>query len=191
MATRYRIYNKANRSTPIADVSGTTWEAPPLGASETREYLIRTFDSISGLEDQNTDATIRIRSDALGNDVSDAPDRPAALWVEASSPTSVVVRWAWPYLRDWRKPTEFHVWVQAAGSINYALTPDAEVSFDESAVSYRAEITGLTASTAYKVAVRAVNDTGSDDEDNPKDVTTPAASSLEPEDVTTTTTWSG
>ncbi len=59
---------------PIATTSGLTYTVGPLAAPSDNTFAVRAFDTISGIEEANTDARVRIILDAAGNDVTARPN---------------------------------------------------------------------------------------------------------------------
>lgn len=165
MSLEYRVYSNDNRGGPVilgappATTSSLTWTSPNLPAPSDTTFLVRTFDTASGLEDPNTDARVRIILDQEGNDISGYPRAPIGLTVRPLAGGAARVTWTG---QAFAGATGFSVYVwEASGAPDYAAeVVSVAASPDNPARRYSATITGLAGGTAYRVGVRAFNGAG-------------------------------
>jgi hypothetical protein len=163
---RFRIYandglgGPINFTTPVATVTGTSWTTPTLLPNGVYRYCVRTFDTVTGLEDDNADAIVEIRLDASGYDVSGVPSPAFAISARATASGGAQVSWAWLPRPNEANPTGFRVWLTAGVTVNYAAAPTATVAFVAGRRAYGAALTGLVAGTTYSIGVRAYNAAG-------------------------------
>lgn len=166
MAIQYHIY-KGNASggpidygTVVATTAGLTYATPALALSSTTRYAVRSFDTVSSLEEANVDATVRIVVDAGGADVTLRPNAPGQLAIRPILAGGLRVSWTYNSGGQGGAPTSFRVWATAGGSVNYAASPLATVPYVAGILFYSTDLTGLTGGTSYAVGVRATNATG-------------------------------
>lgn len=151
-----------DRSTPVATVSGPPWTwTPPGGLAPGSDwtFLARNHDTATGLDDLNTDATVRVRVGPDGADVSARPQPVVGLratWVEPET-----VRLAWSHLASGRGADSFAVRATPGTTPDLGAAPDLSMPWRKGWTGYAAELTGL-APGPYAVSVRAVRD-GLDD----------------------------
>lgn len=168
MAVEYHIYRNdglggpVDYSSAIATVNGLSYATAPIPAGSDVRFAVRAFDTVSGLEDRNTDAAVRIVTDGAGIDRTGTPASPTGLTATATAGGTAKVEWGQPPSTRENAPSTFNVWMTASpGPINHAATPDATTPF-VGAGNYHATLTGLADGVSYLVAVRAVNANGSD-----------------------------
>lgn len=175
MATQYRIYDNdgaggpIDYSSPAATVSGTTWLSPTLSAGGHYRFAVRTYDTVSGLEDDNGDAVVEIRLNASGDDVTAVPTAPVTLDARAKAGGTAEVGWTWLPRPGESAPTGYKVWVTSGTSVNYAAAASATVAHVGVGSRHSASVSGLTDGTTYAIGVRAYNAVG--DELNTNKVT--------------------
>lgn len=160
MAIQYRIYQNdsaggpVDESTVIATVSGLTWDTPSLPLNSDTTYLVRSYDTVSGLEEKNTDARVRIRVDAAGLNVSAMPNAPIDLQAEPRAGGRLAVLWQYNPGGQGGAPTGFHVYI-GSPTPDYG-TPAETYPYVRGRPGYAVELSGLTDGD-YQVAVRAYN----------------------------------
>lgn len=165
MSTHYRVYandglgGPLDLTTPIGTTSSLTFDTPALAAPSDNTFLVRPYDTASGLENQGVDATVRIVIDATGADVTGRPNAPTNVQARPIAGAGVRVTWSYNPALQGGAPTAFKVWVQA-GAIDYAPTPAAVVAYSSGAFEFTADVTGLTDGVTYTAGVRATNATG-------------------------------
>lgn len=120
---------------------------------------MRAFDTISGLEESNIDAVVRVSLNGSGVDITGMPDALLALSAHASGVGRIIMDWHHVLLDASRKPTGFHVYQGTGGTPSY-VTPVATVPYGNGLNFYTASVAGLTGDTAYTFGVRAYNATG-------------------------------
>lgn len=165
---QYRIYQNdglggpVDYSTVIATVAVLTWNTPPLPLSSDTTFAVRAVDTISGLEEQNVDARVRIRLDASGVDISALPNPPIHLGARATASGGAVISWQYNAGGQGGKPIGFRVYLNdgAGGAVAYG-TVIATVPYSTGRPTFFATLSGL-APGDYVVGVRAYNATGAE-----------------------------
>lgn len=168
MALEYRIYGNGGAggpvdyTTPLATVSGLTWTSPTLAAPSDWTFAVRARDSVSGLEEENVDARVRVLIDAGGVDRSNIPA--AAQAVAAVPEPGGVVRVRWIHFQGAQPAaTGFAVYANPGTSVNYALPPVATISgtFVAMSANLFAQVAGLADGVQHAIGVKATNPSGS------------------------------
>lgn len=162
MAILYNVYandglgGPVNYASPIATTSALSWTSGPLAPSSDNTFVVRAFDSTTGLEEANTEALARIILDPTGNDASSRPNAPSALVARAIAGGSCLASWAYTPTGQGGWPTAFSVFLAAGSSAGYAA-PAATVPFVPGRLAYSCQLAGLADGATYTVAVRASN----------------------------------
>ena len=165
MAIQYRVYvndgagGLVDYGSPLTTTSSLTYTPSALGLNTDTTFAVRAYDTVSGLDDLNTDARVRIVVDGSGNNITDVPVAPATVGARAVADGDILVEWTYPWRGPDRVPTGFRVY-QGTSSVSYA-SPVATVDHD-GAEAYSATITGLADGTTYRFAVRAYNAIGTE-----------------------------
>jgi hypothetical protein len=166
MAVAYHVYSSGasggpvNLAAPVASVSTLSWASGALPTPCTITYLVRPYDTATGLENANGDARVTVKFDALGDSLDLLPNAPTGLTATPRVGGSARVAWSYAPGGQGAAPSGFHVYAwPEAGSPNYAA-PAAAVAFTGSSGSFAATLSGLTGGTTYRVAVRAYNAAG-------------------------------
>ncbi|WP_165072135.1 fibronectin type III domain-containing protein [Paludisphaera rhizosphaerae] len=185
MAVTYNVYGNdgaggpVDYSTPVATVSATTWSTSALAAPGLHRFAVRAVD---GEEESNVDAVAAIPLSAAGVDLSGLPSAPIQL---AAAPAGGgTIRVAWRPASTGPFATSYRVYVGTGGTPSYT-TPVATVSPRGSGLQ-AATLTGLTAGTAYAVAVRAANAAGEESNTTIVEATLAAAPPSAPASLTAT-----
>lgn len=168
MPVHYHVYandfagGSIDYGSPVATTTALTYSPAPIPVNSDVSFAVRAFDSVSGLEERNTDAVVRIVSDAAGVNRIDTPPSPTGLTVRATAGGTAKVEWSQPPSMPGNRPTGFAAWlVPSPGPIDYDATPDATVDFLGFG-SHRLTLAGLADGVDYLVGVRAINANGSD-----------------------------
>lgn len=165
MSLVYRIYandllgGPVDLATPYATTSGLSWDSPPLEPGADATFLVRVYDSSSGLEERNPDARVRIRIALDGSDASLLPNAPFGLTARPRSGSTARVAWGYSPAGQGSPPTVFRVYVGSAAP-DYSR-PAATVAYSPNSPgrAYEATLTGLSPGS-YVVAVRAAGARG-------------------------------
>ena len=164
MATEFHVYSNTGAgdaidySTVVDTTATLTYTTSALSCPGTWSFGVRAFDTISGLEEQNLDCSVRIVLDATGNDITNRPAPPSGLRAFALAGGSVRAEWFYPPPSGPRTPTGFHIYT-GVGPLSYA-TPTTTVLFSQGiANSYVANMAGFIDGTTYTIGVRAFNAT--------------------------------
>lgn len=159
MPANYHVYGNdgaggpIDYSTPLASAAGLSHATAPLAAPGIHRFGVRAYDPVTGLEEKNTDAAVRIEVDASGADITNRPAPISHLAARPGPAGSVVVEWS--YLRPPGRvdPAGFRIWITAGSSVNYLAAPALSVAAAGSR-SYRATLPGPYAGPTYAVGVR-------------------------------------
>ena len=177
--TEYHVYandghgGPVDYSTPIATVSGLSYATSALAASSDTTFAVRAFDTVSGLEESNVDARVRIVLDGSSADVSGVPASPKLLGAIPGPGGTARVDWAW--LAAGRPAAaSFAVYLSSGATLSYA-TPAATVSVVPGVSRYSTTLSGLSGGTPYVVGVRAINAAGGDGNTASLPITGPAS----------------
>lgn len=161
MAISYNIYaNDGNGGevdylTPIATTSNLSYTVGPLALPSDNTFAVRAFDTVSGIEEANTDARVRIIIDADGNDVTARPNAVVGLSTVATSGQTCWVSWGYDSTGQGGAPTLFKVTL-TAGTTPSLANPVASVAYLPGISGYGCSLTGLAGNTPYTIAVQAV-----------------------------------
>lgn len=165
MSLQYRIYRNdaaggpVDFSAAVDTTSSLAWSSPALTPPCDVTYLVRTYDTVSGLEDQNGDARVRIVLDGDGRDVTSLPAPPCGLSAVPTAGGGCQVSWVGDPFGT--PPQGFRVYLFPAGAPSYS-TPAATVASPRGSLTrvYTTTLAGLSDGVAYEVACRAWNATG-------------------------------
>lgn len=168
MAINYRVYSNdaaggpVDYSSPIGTTAALSFSPPALAAPSDNWFGVRAFDTVSGLEELNTDARVRILIDAAGNDITALPNAPSHLAALALAGGAARVTWSFNPAAWYGQspPASFKVWLTAGASVNYAVSPATTAAYVRGRLIYTADLSGLSHGTLYSVGVRATNATG-------------------------------
>lgn len=169
MSTQYHVYandglgGPVDYSTPIATTASLTWTTPSALAANSRwRFAVRAFDTVSGLEENNVDCSVAVRTDGTGADVTNLPAPPSMIAARATKDGGILVQFQADMRR--REPnaaTSFKIYMGTGGTPNYAVVV-ATIPAGGGVYRYSHQIpgTGLTDGTIYTVGVRSANLTG-------------------------------
>jgi hypothetical protein len=169
MATRYRVYGGDSSGGPVDEstwlVTGLTslsWSPPALAAPSHTKYILRAYDTVSGLAEKTVDSLLEIVIDATGADVTGRPAPPDGLLVTPIANGGLRVEWTHPQIHLDALPIGFRVYKGTGGVVNYGSVVATVVYLGPFA--HRVDVTsGLTSGTAYTVGVRAYNLAGEEE----------------------------
>lgn len=167
MTIAYRIYGNngvggpVNDLTPIGTTTGTTILLGPLPPSTDNTFLVRAYDTTTGLEEANTEALVRLVIGANGLDITGLPNPPHAL--SASEAEGGGCRVSWGYSPDWTSgiPLGFNVYM-SAGNVVDTTAVSAAVPYTPGIVGYSCLLPGPFIRTTYTVLVRSFNAIGTE-----------------------------
>lgn len=142
-------------STAWATTASLSIATSALALSSDNSFGCRAFDTVSGYEDTNVDARVRIVVGSGGVDVTKAPNAPVGLSAVPRASGTARVTWQYPRLGQPGKPTGFHVYL-GTPTVSYT-SPVATVAYADGVVSYAATLSGLTDDVVYQVGVRSYN----------------------------------
>jgi hypothetical protein len=160
MAISYNIYANdghgglVNYDAPIATTSGTTWTVGPLAAPSDNRFAVRAFDAVSGIEEANTDARVRVVIDALGNDVTARPNAVLGLSANPTAGSTCSVIWGYDSTGQGGPPSTFRVSLTPVPASD--SNPIATVAYLPGVAGYGCSLSGLASGVSYSIAVQAV-----------------------------------
>jgi len=166
VATTYNIYKNDGLGGPVdygtivATTSSLSYVGSALPLNSDTTFAVRTYDTVSGLEDANTDCRVRIVVDGSGNDVTNRPNAPIGVTARLLAAGGLRVEWAYSPAGQAGAPTQFKVWATLGGAVNYAAAPNATVAYQAGRLTYSATVPGLTGGSLHSIGVRASNASG-------------------------------
>lgn len=162
MSVLYRVYSNGgtggpvNLNVPLGTTSRHSYTTPPLAPGSDNTFIVRAYDSVTNVEEANTDARVRIILDASGQDVSARPNAPQKVSVLRMAGGACQVRWAYQPNGEGSPPVGFYVYLIEGTTPGYS-NPSATVSYARNMTSYSCVLAGLVNGQPYTVAVRAFN----------------------------------
>jgi hypothetical protein len=162
----YRIYWNSGTGgpvdivTPLTTTSSLSYLTAALTYPNDYTFLVRTYDNVTGYEDNNSDALVRLVLDASGIDVTSLPAPPTNLSASPIIAGGIRVEWSYLPVVGYTLPTSFSVWCQV-GALSYALTPTT-ATYDPGRIAFSVDIPSLTDGSTYTIGVRATNATGTE-----------------------------
>jgi hypothetical protein len=172
MAIEYHVYandgagGAVNYASPVAVVSSPSYVTTALATPSDNTFAIRAFDDVTGLEEGNTDATVRIVVGPTGIDQTAVPNSPLQLSARATSGGGCRVEFVYVATGQLGAPSEWRVWL-FSGLPNFTLAPAVvfPVSWPTLGGIYRhimLDLTGLADGVDYLIGARAANSSGDD-----------------------------
>jgi hypothetical protein len=147
---------------PVATLAptATTW-LDPVAVPAPGDVSYRAARRVGTVESLARSAPVRVVTDTAGADLAGRPNGPAHPVLRAAGVGSLRVEWAYLPGGEGAPPTEFRVCAQPGPTIDFSLAPTAVIpaapTIPGAARYYWATLPGLTAGSAYAVAVRAAN----------------------------------
>lgn len=161
MTIQYNIYKGDNSGGPVdygsvvATVAGTSWTSSALPVESRTRFGVRAFDTETGLEDKNLDATITVVVDASGADASREPGSPSGLSAVVSGSGSARIRWAYLETPGKPDPDGFNIYANIGDTVNWDAAPVQVVTFTPMARDFSAILSGLAAGSTHAIGVRS------------------------------------
>ena len=171
MAISYHVYTNDGRggaidySHAIATVASSvvgsvlSFEGKPLESPSDNLIAVRAFDDVSGVEEANTDARVRVVIDDDGRDVSSRPNAVVGLAARWTIGDSCLVSWSYDPSGQGGSPTRFDVTSSVAGMSaipGLFSFPTRQVAFVPGLAGYGCRLDGLTTASAWNIEVHAV-----------------------------------
>lgn len=144
----------AASATPLAE-----YMAGPLAAPSDNLFAVRAFDDVSGVEEANTDARVRVVIDASGNDISSRPNAVIGLAARWALGEVGLISWGYIPTGQGGAPTRFAVTAALAGvpAIPGLLNfPTQQVPFAPGVTGYGCRLAGLTTTSDWTIRVQAI-----------------------------------
>jgi hypothetical protein len=161
MAISYNVYANdglggvVDYTTPIATTANLTFALGPLAIPSDNIFGVRAFDNVSGIEEANTNAWIRIVIDPSGNDVTARPNAVVGLSASPTAGGTCWVSWGYDATGQGGAPVQFHVFLSTGATASLA-SPVATVAYLPGVSGYSCSLTGLAGNTLSTIAVQAV-----------------------------------
>jgi hypothetical protein len=161
MSIQYHIYSNdgaggvVDYTSIITTTSATSWMSGALSGPLDRTWAVRAYDTATGVEETNVDATVRLVLNPSAQDVTNRPAAPIGLVATIGRNSSVSLSWQYARGSSLAPPTGFHVYL-GTPTPNYAM-PIATVPYLSASISFRATVSGLTSGAPYQAVVRAYN----------------------------------
>ena len=153
-------YTKVVATVPASSASPSgSFLAGPLGSPSDNSYAVRAFDDLSGVEEANTDARVRVVIDAQGRDVSAQPNPVVGLAVRWTVGETCLVSWGYTSSGQGGAPVRFDVSASpVATSANTGVVPPStqSVFFLPGTAGYGCRLDGLATALDWTIGVRAV-----------------------------------
>jgi hypothetical protein len=165
MTTAYRIYSNdgaggpVDFSAPVASTAALSYVAGPLGAPTDTTFVVHAYDPDTGLEEANTEASVRLVVAADGTDVSGLPNPPHALTLSPAFGGGGRVGWAYAPAGAYGLPAGFNVYLTEGPAVDYT-SPAVTVPYSPGVIGYSCVLPGPFTPSAYTAGVRSYNATG-------------------------------
>jgi len=161
MAISYHIYandgqgGEIDYSQAIATTSNLTYATGTLAVPGDHRFAVRAFDTVSGIEEANTDARVRLVLDASGNDITTRPNGVVGLSVTPTPGGTCWVRWGYVPTGQGGPPSHFQVTL-TAGLTPSTANPVASIDYRPGVTGYGCSLAQLAGKTTYTIAVQPV-----------------------------------
>jgi hypothetical protein len=167
MVTAYRIYGNdglggpVNDASPVAATTDLAIILGPLQPSTDTVYLVRAYDTTTGLEEANTEAMVRLLIGPNGLDHTGLPNPPHALAVSDAQGGGCRICWA--YSPDWSSglASGFNIYM-SAGNVADTTSAVSVVPYLAGIVGYSCLLPGPFTRTIYTILVRSFNTLGTE-----------------------------
>ena len=169
MAISYHVYANNGQGGPIdyatvvalvPALSATplgSFTTAPLAAPSDNSFAVRAFDDVSGVEEANTEAWVRIVIDAQGRDVSSQPNAVLGLVVRWTIGEVGLVSWGYTPTAQRGAPTRFDVFAAPVSSPPAGTaSPAQSVAYVAGLAGYGCRLEGLATTSDWTIGVRAV-----------------------------------
>ena len=162
----YRVYandghgGPIDYSTPVAEVSDATWTSGPLVAASSYRFGVRAYDTRSGLEESNIDASTALALDALARDATRTPPAPVGLRAIPLAGGAVRLEWSSPAASAARSPIQFNVYLNPGAIASFASPTATTPASNSRNGVHSIDLAGLADGVIYAVVVRAANGSG-------------------------------
>ena len=161
MAISYNIYANDGKGgvvdyrTPIATTTGKSFITTPLSVSSDNIFAVRAFDTLSGVEEANTEARVRIEIDPAGNDVTNRPNAVVGLSNRLTAGSTCWVSWGYDPTGQGGPPVSFQLTLSSNPSTPIA-NPTATVAYLPGVSGYGCSFSGLPDNTPCTISVWAI-----------------------------------
>ena len=159
MSIKYRIYSNhgsgglVDYSTPLATVDKPTYQTGPVAYPSDSTFVVHAYDELTGQEEANTDASIRLILDGQGNDVTDQPNPVQGMMVNRTQGAGARISWSYVGKSGTTAPTNFMVRL-SNGSTEIAT---AKLAYHLDRLGYSVNFPGPFNMSTYQALVAATN----------------------------------
>jgi hypothetical protein len=160
MSISYHVYANdgqgglVNYASPIATTTATTFTISSLASPSDNTFAVRAFDTVSGIEEANTDASVRIILDASGNDVTARPNSVIGLAAYPTSGGTCWVSWGYDEAGQGGPPLAFLATLTPVAPTT-GTAASTTVSYVAGIPGYGCVLSGLVAGGSYQIAVQS------------------------------------
>lgn len=167
MQINYHIYSNhgnggpVDLSTPLVTTAELSCVFGPLGVATDNTFLVRAFDTATGLEEANTAATVRVVIGPDGVEKSGLPNAPHAVCLSSITGGGGLIGWAYAPAKGWGIPDGFHVYLTPGMTLDQVV-PAATIPYVPGRLGYSCVIPGPLPPTTYLAAVRSFNAVGTE-----------------------------
>ncbi len=164
MAISYNIYANDGQggdidySMVMATTPSLSYLTSPLAAPGDYKFAVRAIDTVSGIEEANTDARVRIVLDPAGNDVTASPNGVVGLSVWPTAGGTCRVSWGYDATGQGGPPSQFNVSL-TPGPTASLTNLAASVAYFPGVAGYGCTLSGLPADVLCTIAVQPVGST--------------------------------
>jgi len=167
MTIAYHVYGNrgdggpVDLSSPLLTTTDLSCVIGPLGLSTDNTFLVRAFDTVTGLEEANTMATVRVSIGSDGVENTGLPNAPQALTLSAITGGGCLVGWVYAPMFGKGLPAGFRVYLSTGSSIDYG-TVTATIPYVAGQLGYSCLVPGPLEPATYQVSVRSFNTVGTE-----------------------------
>lgn len=141
-------------SAPFGETAADNIALPPLGPGGSRRVAVRFYDSETGLEEINTDASILLSVSISGLDTSVVPAAPAGMEVRETGPGLALVTWQYNYRQGDNIPEYWNIYATPGNTVDYS-TPEGSEPYNADVVRYSYPLSPFPPGAPVAVSVRA------------------------------------
>jgi hypothetical protein len=161
MTISYNIYanngmgGDVNYLAPVATTPELTYAVGALAMPSDNTFAVRAFDTVSGIEEANTGARVRVILDASGNDITARPNAVVGLSARPTAGGTCWVSWGYDSSGQGGPPSLFNVTL-STGSTASLANPIVSIAYLPGVLGYGCSLSGLVGTTLYTIAVQSV-----------------------------------
>ena len=164
MTIKYHIYSNhgtggaVDLTAPLVTTTDLSCVIGPLNTSTDNTFLVRAFQTETGLEEANTVASVRASIGPDGLENSGLPNAPHALNLSSVPGGGCLISWAYAPALGQGLPEGFRIYLKV-GVVDYNV-PTATEPYVSGQLGYSSLVPGPLSPATYSVAVRSFNSAG-------------------------------